>query len=119
MLSIDVFTAFARRVSDLSLDPAASLPNRPAKVVAPVSAPFLAGDTGQATEIGAASQKLEKLVAPVSPVAPQNDASWDDGGWQAAYDERAGILEYDGGLTRAAAERLAQEEVFGRWAVER
>ena len=27
--------------------------------------------------------------------------------WQAAYDERAGVREFDGGLPRAEAERLA------------
>jgi hypothetical protein len=31
-----------------------------------------------------------------------------------AYEERAAIMEYDGGLPRAEAERLAMEEVVGR-----
>lgn len=41
------------------------------------------------------------------------DDAWTDEDWQAAYDERAGILEYDAGLPRAEAERLAREQVFG------
>jgi hypothetical protein len=32
---------------------------------------------------------------------------------QERYEERAAIMEFDGGLTRAEAERLAGEEVFG------
>jgi hypothetical protein len=32
---------------------------------------------------------------------------------QVAFEERAAILEYDGGWPRAEAERLARLEVFG------
>lgn len=38
-------------------------------------------------------------------------AGWDDEDWQAAFDERAAILEFDAGLTRAEAERLAGVEI--------
>ena len=31
--------------------------------------------------------------------------------WQFAFEERAAILEYDGGMTRADAEELAAEEI--------
>ena len=37
-------------------------------------------------------------------------ACWDEEDWTAFYDERAGILEFDGGLTRAEAEAGAREE---------
>ena len=33
-------------------------------------------------------------------------ADWPDA-WRERYEERAAIMEYDGGLTRAVAERLA------------
>jgi hypothetical protein len=32
---------------------------------------------------------------------------------QERYEERAAIMEFDGGLTRAEAERRAREEVYG------
>ena len=38
-------------------------------------------------------------------------AGWDEEDWQAAFDERAAILEFDGGLSRADAERLAGQEI--------
>jgi hypothetical protein len=38
-------------------------------------------------------------------------SGWDEEDWQAAFDERAGILEYDAGMSRADAEALAMEEV--------
>ncbi|MFG1277888.1 hypothetical protein [Xanthobacter autotrophicus] len=37
---------------------------------------------------------------------------WDAEDWQAAFDERAAVLEYDAGLRRADAERIARAEVF-------
>lgn len=39
-------------------------------------------------------------------------AGWDADDWQAAFDERAAVLEYDADLTRADAERIARVEVF-------
>jgi hypothetical protein len=38
-------------------------------------------------------------------------ALWDEDDWNALYDERAGIMEFDGGLSRAEAEARAREEV--------
>ncbi|SDB20241.1 hypothetical protein [Bauldia litoralis] len=39
---------------------------------------------------------------------------WSEDDWQAAFDERAAIMEYDGGLARSAAETAALEEVGER-----
>lgn len=38
-------------------------------------------------------------------------AAWSEEDWNALYDERAGIMEYDGGLSRGEAEDRAAEEV--------
>jgi hypothetical protein len=38
-------------------------------------------------------------------------ALWDEEDWTALYDERAGIMEFDGGLSRAKAETAAANEV--------
>lgn len=38
-------------------------------------------------------------------------ALWDQDDWAALYDERAGIMEFDGGLSRPEAEARAVEEV--------
>lgn len=92
------FTAFARKVG----------------IVAPVSPSFPRGDTDRATEKHERIEPLTKSVAPVSPVAPENDVAWDEEDWQAAFDERAAILEYDGGWPRPEAERLAREEIEAR-----
>jgi hypothetical protein len=45
----------------------------------------------------------------VSSINPY--AGWDDEDWRTAFEERAGILEYDSGYSRQDAERLAQEEI--------
>ena len=36
---------------------------------------------------------------------------WTEDDWNALYDERAGIMEFDGGIPRAEAEARAVEEV--------
>ncbi len=38
-------------------------------------------------------------------------AAWTEEDWQALFDERAGIMEYDGGLPREEAEAAAVAEV--------
>ena len=38
-------------------------------------------------------------------------ACWGEEDWSALHDERAGIMEFDGGLTRPEAEARAREEV--------
>jgi hypothetical protein len=39
--------------------------------------------------------------------------NWDGVDWYAYCNERAGILEYDEGLTREQAEQFAKAEIFG------
>ena len=57
---------------------------------------------------------LQSVASVASVAAPEPDfAHWDEEDWRAAFEERAAILEYDGGHSRAEAERLAREEVFG------
>lgn len=38
-------------------------------------------------------------------------AKWSEGDWSALYDERAGIMEFDGGLPRTEADEYARREV--------
>lgn len=54
---------------------------------------------------------LQPKTAP--RMAPTIDlyASWDEEDWRAAFEERAGVLEYDGGYSRQDAERLARIEI--------
>jgi hypothetical protein len=42
-------------------------------------------------------------------------ASWSSADWQAYFDERAAIREYDGGLARDQAEGLAFEDTVSHW----
>ena len=42
-------------------------------------------------------------------------AEWTVEDWQALYDERAGICEYDGGLPRAEAEATAFAHCLAEW----
>ena len=51
-------------------------------------------------------------VATVASVQP-DPTQWDDR--RVAYEERAAILEYDGGFSRAEAERLSFAEVYGQF----
>jgi hypothetical protein len=50
-------------------------------------------------------------VPPVPPVPPENSVSVQE--LRVEYEERAAIMEFDGGLSRAEAERLAWAEVYG------
>ena len=45
----------------------------------------------------------------------QQANDWDTSDWKAFFDERAGILEYDHGLSRQAAERRAFECTIVEW----
>ena len=47
-----------------------------------------------------------------APVAEQPALPWDADDWLYAFEERAAILEYDGGHDRADAERLARIEII-------
>ncbi|RTL96155.1 hypothetical protein EJV44_11290 [Ancylobacter aquaticus] len=38
-------------------------------------------------------------------------SEWGGDDWQAAYEERAAILEYDAGMPRAEAEAMARDEI--------
>ncbi len=55
------------------------------------------------------SQSDIDSVTPATPVTPPNDH--DDEYWQEMYEERAAIMEYDGGLLREEAEQLAKQLV--------
>jgi len=39
-------------------------------------------------------------------------AGWSETDWQALFDERAGIMEYDGGYSRGEAEQRATDEIM-------
>ena len=58
--------------------------------------------------IGAIGTGLETKAREPSP-------PWDAAGWQALYDERAGIREFDGELPRPEAERLALDDTVSQW----
>lgn len=60
---------------------------------------------------GLETKGFQKAVPLVPHVPLENNEGWDEEDWQAAYDERAAILEYDEGLPRAEAERLAAEQI--------
>ncbi|MCK0196895.1 hypothetical protein MWN34_08210 [Ancylobacter sp. 6x-1] len=70
---------------------------------------------GWGTSRGTAQSVEDKGFVGIVPSVPLVPRENDDGGneneWRYAYDERAGILEYDEGLPRAEAERLAAEQI--------
>ena len=49
-----------------------------------------------------------------SAAVPERD-SWAPSDWQAYFDERAAIREFDGGSVRLEAERLAYEDALAHW----
>jgi hypothetical protein len=66
-------------------------------------------------------QGVGESVTPVTPVTPtrllggEHAVGWNAEDWQAYFDERAGMAEYDGGVSRRAAERLAFENCISLW----
>jgi hypothetical protein len=48
-------------------------------------------------------------------VTARDEPVWDTADWQAYCDERAAVREYDGGLPRGEAERLAYEDTVTQW----
>jgi hypothetical protein len=56
-------------------------------------------------------QRFEDPVPHVPLVPRENNNGWDENDWRAAFDERAGILEFDAGLPRVEAERMALQEI--------
>jgi len=69
------------------------------------------------------NRHLSDTVAQVAQVAHGNDQSaheicatlWDEEDWRAFFEERGAILQYDGGLDRAEAERQAFETTIIHW----
>ncbi len=47
--------------------------------------------------------------------SPERDGDWEAEDWRTHFDERAGIAEHDGGLTRADAERQAFDCCVVEW----
>jgi hypothetical protein len=52
-----------------------------------------------------------RRVAPRCHASNSRFASWTEEDWAFAFEERAAILEYDGGHSREEAERLARAEI--------
>ncbi|NYZ14234.1 hypothetical protein HL658_16885 [Azospirillum sp. RWY-5-1] len=58
-------------------------------------------------------QRIADPVPPVPPVPPREINAPHHADLMDAYEERAAILEFDAHLSRAEAERIAWNEVFG------
>ncbi len=50
-----------------------------------------------------------------SSLTANKAGDWTEEDWRASFDERAGIAEHDGGLTRAEAEKQAFEATVVEW----
>jgi hypothetical protein len=61
-------------------------------------------------QVRAFKEELLRLLDP-----DNNHSSWDVESWQAYFDERAGVREYDGRHERTEAERLALEDTITHW----
>ena len=62
--------------------------------------------------IGEQKKSITLNVVPHVPLVPhENDIGWNEARWRDAFEERAAILEYDGGFSRSEAERLARIEI--------
>jgi hypothetical protein len=59
-------------------------------------------------------QNFSNFSSPPSTSAESN-AIWSAEDWKAYFEERAAIREYDGGLPRGEAERLALQDAIERW----
>jgi len=81
------------------------------KSVPPVPQASAERGTGRGTEKHKQYHRFDKHVPRVPHVPRENDNGWDESDWQMAFEERAAILEYDGGHSRQEAERLARDEI--------
>lgn len=62
--------------------------------------------------IGEQKKSIIPNAVPHVPLVPQeSDIGGDEARWRDAFEERAAILEYDGGFSRSEAERLARIEI--------
>lgn len=93
-----------------------------AQSVAPVARNEKAGQQPKAAE----TQEFSHGVAPVARVARKNtenskhteretDTAWDAEDWRTYFNERAGIAEFDGGLSRQQTEVRAYECCLSHW----
>jgi hypothetical protein len=62
-------------------------------------------------------RETEKAESP-DPAGAPSGGSFDADDWRAAFDERAGVLEFDAGLPRYEAERLALQEIVAQYGPE-
>jgi hypothetical protein len=62
-------------------------------------------------------RETEKAEIP-DPAGAPSGGSFDADDWRAAFDERAGVLEFDAGLPRYEAERLALQEIVAQYGPE-
>lgn len=70
--------------------------------------------TAWGTEKHHHNQSLSDPVPHVPHVPLENDDGWNEEDWHFAFEERAAILEYDGGFPREEAERRARIEIEAR-----
>lgn len=69
------------------------------------------------TRESATVSSVSTLSVAASPNLWEARAAWDAGDLRGFYDERAAILEYDGGVPRAAAEMQAFEATVSEWLI--
>ena len=87
---------------------------RKASFVPPVPhSPISSGTEGHGRK-NHINQSHNTSVPHVPRVPSQTDSGWDQEDWQAVFDERAAILEYDAGMTRGDAEAVARREIAER-----
>ena len=60
-------------------------------------------------------EAISKHKAEILDLLRHDAASWSPEDWQALFDERAAVLEYDGGLGRLDAELWAFEDCVDHW----
>ena len=60
-------------------------------------------------------EALRQNKAGIVQLLSEPDTNWTVEDWQVFFDERAGFAEFDGGLTRAAAEALAYQDCITEW----
>lgn len=62
---------------------------------------------------GQVLQEKSNENSAVSPVSPRNSDTLHESDLIDAFEERAAIMEYDGGMSREEAEAMAWADVFG------
>ncbi len=86
-----------------------------AEAAIPAIPAILAPKNSGIARIATSPDAKQPAPPPVGSLFREGGAGWSGEDWRALFDERAGIAEFDGGLTRPQAEAVANVACLDEW----